>query len=176
MFDLLPPELVRHCYAFDKTFHDIYKNVLKEMFCPELTALLWSVKGLRRVMFCERHANFFLTDRGLFLVCDEAMRYILADYFNSDLIMEGVYGMWDSDMVSMYYDVLGQTWQSNFHTMYDMDMAATNHGWPALLQSVDGSEKECKVGQTTYYVYQYEVDGCLMNDIRRSMSRIDIKL
>lgn len=158
MFDLLPPELVRHCYAFDKTFHDIYKNnVLKEMFCPELTALLRSVKGLKRVMFCERHVNFFLTDQGLFLVCDEAMRYILADYFNSDLIMEGVY---------VY----------NFHTMYDMDMAATNHGWPALLQSVDGSEKECKVGQTTYYVYQYEVDGCLMNDIRRSMSRIDIKL
>lgn len=176
MYDILPPELVRHCYAFDKTFHDVYKNVVKEVLCPELTALLRSVKDLKKITFCEDDPHFFLTEQGIFMVCDAATRYIFADFFDSELIVDGTFGGWDSEVVSMYYDLLGQTWQSNFHSVYDMDVAATNHGWPALLRCIDGFEKERRIGQTTYYVYHYQVDGGLMNDIRRGKYRVDINL
>jgi len=176
MYTLLPPELVRQCYAFDNTYHEIYKNVMKEMVCPELTALLRCVKGLKHAIFCRDDSNYFVTDQGLFLVCDLDMRYTYADFFDSDLIMDNLYGGWDSGVVGLYYDLMGATWQSNFHTLYDIDAASAKHGWPALLRCVGGFEKQCIVGQTTYYVYQCQVDGALMNDIRRGKYRVDLTL
>jgi len=161
MFRLLPPELQRHCYDFDRTYHDVFKNVLKEMYHPELTALLRTVKGLKRVMFSEdQYTNFFFTDQMLFLVCDVDERYLLADLF----------------------DIQGKgnayTWKEwfGFYCIDMIDEAASHHGWPALLRCVEGFEKECVVGETTYYVYKYEVDGAMMNNIRRAKRRVDLTL
>ena len=177
MYNLLPPELVRQCYAFDNTYHEIYKNVLQEMLSPELTALLRCVKGLKNVTFCQDDCNFFMTERGIFLVCAVDMRYTYADYFDSDLIeAAGVEGGFGGEVVGLYYDLMGATWQSNFNTLDDIDAAAAKHGWPALLRCVDGFEKQCIVAHTTYYVYQYQVDGALMNDIRRGKYRVDLTL
>jgi hypothetical protein len=177
MYNLLPPELVRQCYAFDNTYHEIYKNVLQEMLSPELTALLRCVKGLKNVTFCQDDCNFFMTERGIFLVCAVDMRYTYADYFDSDLIeAPGLEGGFGGEVVGLYYDLMGATWQSNFNTLDNIDAAAAKHGWPALLRCVDGFEKQCIVAHTTYYVYQYQVDGALMNDIRRGKYRVDLTL
>ena len=157
MFRLLPPELQRHCYGFDKTYHDIYKNVLKEMQRPELTALLRSVRTVKRVMFSEvQYTDFFMTNEGLFLVCDEDERYIRADLLD---INDGC--QW-----------LGFEWFS----IDRVEEVAARYGWPALLGCVNGFEKECVVGQTTYYVYRCKVDGAMINNIRRAKHRVDITL
>ena len=156
MFRLLPPELQRYCYGFDRTFHDVFKNVLKEMENPSVTALLRSVKEVKRVMFSEDFTNFFFTNQGLFLVCDEDERYIRADLL----------------------DVVGGCQWPGFEwfSIDRVEEVAARYGWPALLGCVNGFERECVVGQTTYYVYQCLVDGAMMNSIRRAKCRVDITL
>ena len=159
MFRLLPPELQRHCYGFDRTYHDIFKNVLKEMEHPGLTALLRTVKGLKKVMFSEdQYTNFFFTNQGLFLVCDVDERYILADLFDID------------------FTAYSWTEWFGLYGLDEIDEAATRYGWPALLRCEEDFEKECLVGETTYYIYQYQVDGAMMNNIRRAKRRVDLTL
>lgn len=147
MFHLLPQALVTEVFEFDPTYKERFTHVISELQCPELSALLHAVPGIKTVTYCSDDMTYFLTDSGdTYLVVCSLVRIVVADSHMMDFVND--HPEWlDSDL---FED------SAIIHPLLTLHIreAAETFGWPALLKCEDGFEKTAEVRRRKYYVYK----------------------
>lgn len=167
MFGFLPSPIVAEIFQFDSTYHDAFHHVRAELLCPELTALLRTVHGIKSVVYGSDDGAYFLTDSGdMYLVVCSMVRLVVAD---SNI-------EWDS--VARNHS----PWLDYFeHASYlinnpSIQDLAKIHGWHVLLKCEEGFEKSVEVRGRKYYVYRSLPDNQIERLIRNNLFKVHVTL
>lgn len=172
MFGFLPSPIVAEIFQFDSTYHDAFHHVRAELLCPELTALLRTVHGIKSVVYGSDDGAYFLTDSGdMYLVVCSMVRLVVAD---SNIEWDSVarnHSPWLD-----YFEHVGLTCPTNNPGITDL---AKIYGWPSLLKCEEGFERSVEVRGRKYYVYRVYrslPDNQMHHLIRNNLFKVHVTL